>query len=63
VDRITRTSPGRFVSNDSDTSVRQGSAFGRIAHNRDHVLASTEQLRDSTTPDASGGSEDNDSTH
>jgi len=40
-----------------------GSAFGGVTHDRDHVLACAEQLRDSVTPDASGGSEDNDSTH
>ena len=52
-----------FVRDYSDTSVRQGSAFGRVMHDRDHVLACPEQLQDSVTPDASRGSEDNNSTH
>jgi hypothetical protein len=53
----------QVVRDYSGTSVRQGSAFGRVTHDRDHVLAYPEQLRDSVTPDASRGSEDNDSTH
>jgi hypothetical protein len=53
----------QVVRDYSDTSVRQGSAFGRVTHDRDHVLACPEQLQDSVTPDASRGSEDNDSTH
>ncbi|HEX9516863.1 MAG TPA: hypothetical protein VF940_11880 [Streptosporangiaceae bacterium] len=53
----------QVVRDYSDTSVRQGSAFGGVAHDRDHVLACPEQLRDSVTPDASRGSEDNDSAH
>jgi len=55
--------PPQVVRDHSGTSIRQGSACGMVTHDRDHLLACAEQLQDSVTSDASGGSENSDSTH
>jgi hypothetical protein len=58
-----RIAIGPEVASQVCPTLAQGSAFGGVTHNRDHLLACAEQLQNSVTSDASRASENSDSTH